>query len=90
MNFLDPNDKHFYYGNMKELAAVAIPFTQYLAERYGGKWKHHKASGSWNCNDNIRYIREVRVGFYDTNDEGWAGTANRYLYYKDGRPTEIV
>jgi len=44
MNSLDPDDKHFYYGNMKELAAVAIPFTQYLSERYGGKWKHHKRS----------------------------------------------
>jgi len=89
-NFLDPDDKDFYYGNVvKPIKVTVKPYTKYLSERYGGKWKYHKRSGEWTCNDGIRYIREVHVGFYDT-DEGWAGPANRYLYYKDGRPTEIV
>lgn len=75
--------------NMQEIKPVAKSFTKYLSEKYGGKWKYHRRSGEWTCNDGIRYVREVHIGGYDT-DEGWAGPATRYLYYKDGRPTEIV
>lgn len=90
MNFLDPDDKEFYYGSiMQEIKPVSKPFTKYLSEKYGGKWKYHRRSGEWTCNDGIRYVREVYIGGYDTVG-GWAAPPTKYLYYKDGRPTEIV
>jgi hypothetical protein len=61
------------------------PYTEYLAEKYGGKWTYDLGSGAWECDDGERYV-DVRVSIDEDNH-----TRYKYLYYKTlNKPVELA
>lgn len=59
-----------------------------LEKKLGGKWKYHRPSGEWRCDDGIRTVSNVLTGM-DHNGE-YTGKSTKCLYYNDGRKPEWI
>ena len=66
----------------------SISIVKKLAQKYGGKWTYNRSSGSWHCDDGIRYVCNVLTG-KDYEGE-YTGESTMCMYFKDGRSSKWV
>lgn len=78
-----PKTMDKYLGPESKTQSLASAFK----EKFGGKWKYDGCT-TWWCDDGIRHISRVAVGF-DSTGEG-TGQSALCLYYDDGRTPEWV
>ena len=61
------------------------PFTKYLADEYGGKWKY-KINLGWYCDDNNRYVWDV-AGLDDDSENC---PTRKCMYFKDDQSPKWI